>query len=229
MTDLGIVTIVQARFGSSRLPGKATKPLAGRPILAHVLERAEAIGWPVLLATSEASPDDAVATIGQQAKIPVFRGSEWDVLGRLAAAARVAEARIVVRITGDCPLLAPDVAREVIQLYCQTGGIATNDTTVSGWPDGLDVEVFTAADLCEAAARATDRADREHVTPWLRRNRPHAVLKYSENWRELKLSVDTPADLARVKAISALLDGGGLEWAATRSACVAWLAKEVTL
>lgn len=223
MTDLGIVTIVQARFGSSRLPGKALKSITGRPMLAHVLARAEAIGWPVLLATSDAAPDDAVEKVAQQADVPVFRGSEWDVLGRMAGAARAAEARIVIRITGDCPLIAPDVAREVVQLYCQCGGIATNDTSTSGWPDGLDIEVFMAADLYEADARATEKADREHVTPWLRRQRPHAILKCAEDWRAVKLSVDTPDDYTRVKEIVKRLNGAsGFDWPATRAAIQQW-------
>ena len=221
----GIVTIVQARAGSSRLPSKFAKPIAGRPMLVHVLERASAIGYPVWLATSEAERDDAVTDIATQMGLPVYRGIEWDVLGRMAACAQQADAWIVVRVTGDCPLLAPDTARDVIALYCQTGGIASNDTACSGWPDGLDVEVFPAGDLYEAAASATDRHDREHVTPWLRRHRSHAILPCVDDYRGVKLSVDTQGDLDRVRAIMGHLTDGDLTWPGLRRALLAWQAK----
>jgi spore coat polysaccharide biosynthesis protein SpsF (cytidylyltransferase family) len=112
-------------------------------------------------------------------------------------------------------LFAPDVAREVIQLYCRAGGIATNDTTCSGWPDGVDVEVFTAFDLAEAARSATDGDDREHVTPWIRRKGPHSVLRCGENLSFVKISVDYEADLAIVEQVYRET-GGDTSWAATR-------------
>lgn len=218
-----VVTIVQCRAGSSRLPSKFAKPIQGRPMLAHVLERAQAIGFPVWLATSETQRDDAVAALGLKCGVEVYRGIEWDVLGRMAATVRQTDARIVIRLTGDCPLIAPEVARDVFGLFCQHGvGIATNDTTCSGFPDGLDVEVFFAHDLFDAEERTLDRADREHVTPWLRRHRPHAVLRCGEDWRHTKLSVDCADDLARVKAIAAHIPRGEFAWAATRAAILAW-------
>lgn len=217
----GIVAIIQCRFGSSRLPGKALRKIGQRPMLAHVIERAAAIGFPVLVATSENSVDDGVARTATDAGAAVFRGAEHDVLGRMSAAAHFASARIVIRITGDCPLLAPDVAREVVQLYIQCGHvIATNDTSLSGWPDGMDVEVFQAADLHEAAERATRDHDREHVTPWIRRAVPHTVLHCRvPGATRLKLSVDTDRDYERVKAVhSALADPGDLSAEATFAA-----------
>lgn len=218
-----VITIVQCRFGSSRLPGKAMKPLHGRPMLAHVLERAAAIGFPVWLATSETQRDDPVATLGTKCGVAVYRGIEWDVLARMAATARLAEARIVIRLTGDCPLLCPQTAREVFGLFCGQGvGIATNDTTCSGYPDGLDVEVMFAHDLYTAEHATLDRGDREHVTTYLRRTLPHAILRCDEDWRRIKLSVDCAEDLARVKAIAAHLPRGDFSWAATRAAILAW-------
>ena len=250
--DLGIVTIVQARFNSTRLPGKALKALgvrggerpstsarranvqnwaesgkgmrslAGRPLLSHVLERARLIGFPTCLATSDLAADDALARLALSHDIPVWRGSEWDVLARIAGAARDQSARIVIRVTGDCPLLCPDVARAVVELYCKNGGIATNDTSRSGWPDGLDVEVFTAWDLYEAEQRSTSKDDREHVTPWIRRHRSHAVLRCNEDWSRVKLSVDTADDLERVRAVLACGDEGVPDWPALRAAMLAW-------
>lgn len=215
-SEFGIVTIVQCRFGSSRLKGKALRPLAGRPMLEHVLERAKAIGYPVILATSANSHDKAVAKIGKKCGVRVFRGDEHDVLGRVADACREVDARVVVRITGDCPLLAPDVAINVLSHYVQGGQvIASNDTAVSGWPDGMDVEVFQAADLYEADSLTAQKQDREHVTPWLRRNLPHVVIPGPDNPLGMKLSIDTQADYDRVAAVFANLPKDELGWEAT--------------
>lgn len=219
--EFGIVTIVQCRFGSSRLKGKALRPLAGRPMLDHVLERSIAIGFPVVLATSVNRHDNAVAKLGAKAGVTVFRGDEQDVLGRIAEAAADVEARVVIRVTGDCPLLAPDVARDVLRLYlCAGVGIASNDTANSGWPDGLDVEVFQAADLYEAAERSTDQADREHVTTYIKRHIPHIVLPGPAEPppSKVKLSVDTESDYRRVGEIFSKIPKGELDWLSTLAA-----------
>lgn len=225
----GIVTIVQARLGSSRLPAKALCAIRSRPMFLHVLERSVAIGYRVVVATTVEERDDPIVHLAAQSGAIVHRGSEQDVLGRLADAARSVAAETVVRITADCPLLADDVARQVIDLYRLSGGITTNDTTLSGWPDGLDVEVFAAGDLYEAARQATVASDREHVTPWIRRLRQHTILPCPEEWphasvvsRKPKLSVDTADDLARVTQIMSYLTPGQFGWAATRSAIRQW-------
>lgn len=237
-----IVTIVQARSGSSRLPGKSLKALAGRPMILHVMERAAAMGWPAWLATTLLSTDDALAHEVIRAGFPVFRGDERDVLGRMLETALAAQADVVVRVTGDCPCFAPDVGARVVAVYQAHGdGIATNDTTASGWPDGLDVEVFATAFL-QASDKAVTRPglddgmerrsadrlwrDREHVTPWMRRKGPHRVLTSADDWTSVKLSVDEPADFERVRSVMAELNGGGLDWSATRDAYRRWQAKE---
>ncbi len=244
MNEYGIVTIVQCRLGSRRLKGKALKVIAGRPMLSHVLERAQAITYgdkpvPVVLATSVSTPDDAVAKIGDKMDgVGVYRGDESDVLGRLSAAATQCGARIIVRVTGDCPLLAPDVAEKVIILYNQGGRvIATNDTNISGWPDGMDVEVFLAADLHEAAMLSTRKEDREHVTTWIKRQLSTSVLpgpasqsfggvapttsfrrSYSGRVSGPKLSVDVTEDYEFIKAVYSHLEPGELGWEATFTA-----------
>jgi len=113
------------------------------------------------------------------------RGSEWDVLRRFAGAAAAARADVVVRMTADCPLWAPELAVQLVQQFLETdrSGIVTNDTSHSGWPDGLDVEVFGAPILQAAAAQARRREDREHVTPWIRRRAQHWIIGGAEDWR----------------------------------------------
>jgi spore coat polysaccharide biosynthesis protein SpsF len=229
MRDFGIVTIVQCRAGSSRLKGKALKPLAGRPMLSHVLSRAKEVGCPVVLATSTAPGDGPVERLGTKEGVKVFRGDEKDVLSRVAGAARRYRARIVARVTGDCPLFAPDVARLVMELFiqggydqtCDLGVIATADTAVSGWPDGFDIEVFRAADLYAADEWATDEQDREHVTPWLLRALPKVTLPCPERIKVPKLSVDTQADFDFVASVFGYLDNGDTSWRATVAAAEA--------
>lgn len=190
------VVVIQARFGSSRLPGKALLSLAGRPLLAHVLERAQAIRDvdAVWLATSEAARDEALVTLGLHHGVRVWAGSEWDVLTRVRDAAACAKAEVVVRLTGDCPFLAPEVCADVIGAFFATSpDYIWNDTARSGYPDGLDCEVFSREALELACAQATDRSDREHVTPWIRRHlRSGVVLCPHGSYSSIKLSVDTP-------------------------------------
>lgn len=228
-----VVAIVQARFGSTRLPGKAIRVMQGQPMVLHALRRAAAAGFDdVWLATSENGPDDAVASVAREAGFNVHRGSEHDVLGRVHEAAILSKADIVVRVTGDCPLWAPDVGRLVLEQHAKNpDGITTNDTTRSGYPDGLDTEVFSAALLAEAnlavdqyANRMSEgdlgrnyKDDREHVTKWMRRNAMHVVVWNHEDWREIKLSVDDRENFEFVAHVMANT-GGRYEWPHTRDA-----------
>lgn len=190
----------------------------GEPLIRHVLRRAEATGYDLVVATSLNERDDLLANVVRDYGFKVFRGSEWDVLSRMAGAANAMLAETIVRMTADCPLWAPDICQRVLNYYVETGerGIVTNDTTVSGWADGLDVEVFSNEMLQRAARYATDRTDREHVTPWMRRHAEHKIYGSTEDWRTVKISVDTYDDFERARTVLAKVDG--YEWAATRSA-----------
>jgi spore coat polysaccharide biosynthesis protein SpsF (cytidylyltransferase family) len=116
----------------------------------------------------------------------------------------------VMRVTGDCPLFAPDVANLVLRTFLSGDApYVWNDTAATGWPDGTDVEVMTMAALNEAKhAHSASPADREHVTPWIRRTRGAGVVAAERDWSELKLSVDTAPDLDRVRAIMAHVPPG---------------------
>jgi spore coat polysaccharide biosynthesis protein SpsF len=164
------VVIAQARAGSSRLPGKVLKSLAGRPVLAHVLARAGIAKRvdAVCVATTVKAEDDLVAEVAQGLGVAVFRGSETDVLGRYVGAAELTAADIVVRITCDCPLIDPAVIDQAVGLRAERDADYVCNGLEFDWPHGLDCEVFTRA-MLDAAASATDDAyDREHVTPWIR-------------------------------------------------------------
>lgn len=180
-----VVAIVQARLGSQRFPNKILADLDGRPILAWVLDRA-----------SQIVGVDAVALA-----MPIPGRDENDVLGRFLDVARAYKADVIVRLTADCPLLNPGVAAQVIRLFHDSGWeFVSNDTRVSGYPDGWDVEVFSIAALETAFLRAVDPLDREHVTRWMHANIENSVLYAQEPWTGPKLSIDTPADLDVVRA-----------------------------
>lgn len=163
--------IVQARTGSSRLPGKVLKPLGGRPVIEHVLSRAQLAKQvdKVCLATTEMVSDDPVAAVAKDLGYAVFRGSVDDVLSRYAATAAMAGAKLIVRITGDCPLIDPAVIDRLIELRAdKNADYASNGLTGIDWPHGLDCEIFTREMLDAAVASTENTYDREHVTPWIR-------------------------------------------------------------
>jgi glutamate-1-semialdehyde 2,1-aminomutase/spore coat polysaccharide biosynthesis protein SpsF len=166
MTVLGVV---QARMASTRLPGKVLRDIAGTPMLARVvarLARATSVDR-IVVATSTAAGDDAIADFCAEHGIPCFRGHEADVLDRFYRAAAEAAADIVIRVTADCPLLDPEIVDRAVGAFHEGADYVT--TRHPPFPDGTDVEVFSMAALERAWRDATSPVDREHVTPILRR------------------------------------------------------------
>ena len=162
-------------MGSTRLPGKVMRPLAGMPVIWHVLERVSRIAGlsEVILATSTTPRDDELAAyVSQVAKVRVVRGPEFDVLDRFAGAVRGLASDAVVRFTADCPLLCPSVSARVIQRFSQptTPCDYASNTLTRTFPRGLDTEVIATAALLAAHREATDPYDREHVTPFVWRH-----------------------------------------------------------
>ena len=165
------VAIVQARLGSTRLPGKVLKPLGGQRVIDHVMARCRAIPSvdEVVIATTVLPEDDAVVAAAAAAGIGVFRGDSSDVLQRYAGAARMSSAEVVLRVTSDCPLIDPAICERVIRLRADAGADYAANNMPRLFPHGLDCEVFTRAALEAADRTAQDPYDREHVTPWMRR------------------------------------------------------------
>ena len=166
------VVIVQARFGSTRLPGKVLLPLAGHSVLWHVLTRCAAIenADTVCCAVPKGAANDPIADEAAGIGVQVVRGPETDVLARYARAAETCAADVVVRVTSDCPVIDPRVCETVVDARTTSGADYAANNSPRRWPHGLDCEVFTAAALARAAALTDDPHDREHVTPWLRRD-----------------------------------------------------------
>ena len=207
------VCIVQARAGSTRLPRKVLATIGGKTVLAHVLGRAAAIpGIDQVVCATVAGPDgDAVAAIADALMVPVFRGSEQDVLARYHGAAHAAGAEIVLRVTSDCPLIDPAVCGDVLRLRAERGADYAANNMPPAWPHGLDCEAFTIAALDQAAALARDPYEREHVTPWIRNNERLARANLAgpggtpATWR---WTLDYPEDLAFLEALAARLPPG---------------------
>lgn len=202
-------------MGSSRLHGKVLLDLAGKPVIEWAVRAAREISGvdAVWIATSDAKADDAIAQWCVTNGVECFRGSESDVLSRYAGAAKASGADIVVRITSDCPFLDPGVAAQIVYLRSMSGASYVSNVDPPTWPDGLDCEVFTAAALFAADKEAKKKGDREHVTPFIRRNRIRFQAEVlvsplpgltGERW-----TLDTPEDLAMLRAVAERLPDDG--------------------
>jgi spore coat polysaccharide biosynthesis protein SpsF len=202
-----VVAFIQARLGSSRLPGKSRLPLplgAAGPahtILGHVVGRAQRASSisEVLVATTTQPLDDELAALASQLNVGLFRGDEHDVLGRFAGAlAQVEPAETVVRLTADNPALDPAFLDAAVAHHLATGADYTYTT---GLPLGTNIEVISAAALRRAHVEATQPDEREHVTPYLRRH-PELFrletlpLAVAPAVAALRLTVDYPSDYA---------------------------------
>ena len=169
---MDVVATVQARMGSSRLPGKMMLPLAGEHVLTHDIQRintAKNIDQ-MVVATSTKNADDIIERYAGKAGAAVFRGSESDVLDRMFRAADQADADIVVRITGDCPLLSPKVIDTVVEKLVETSADYSSNIIERTFPRGLDIEAFTFESFEKVHRQASSPHQREHVTLYYHEN-----------------------------------------------------------
>lgn len=162
--------VIQARMGSTRLPGKVMLPLGGRVVLEHVVERVRGADEvdEVVVATSTAKGDDIVEWCADRLGVTRFRGSEEDVLDRTFRAAASLGTDEVVRITADCPLVHPPVIDEVVARRRHSGADYAANVLDRTFPRGLDVEAFSWASFERVYAEARAPAEREHVTLYYR-------------------------------------------------------------
>ncbi|CAK0775862.1 spore coat polysaccharide biosynthesis protein SpsF [Azospirillaceae bacterium] len=202
-----VVCVTQARMTSTRLPGKVLMTAAGRPLLAHHLERlqrSQSIDQ-VVLATTNGVSDDPVAALGGHLGVAVFRGDEFNVLQRYAQAAAQFNAEIVIRVTADCPLIDPDLIDAMVGRFCSNEPpLDYLGLDMACYPRGLDAEIFPRAVLDEAAAHGTADDEREHVTRYIYR-RPErfrlGVFEGTEPWGHYRWCVDEASDLELIRRI----------------------------
>lgn len=223
-----VVALVQARMSSQRLPGKVLADIAGHPMITHVMRRVDAAPctdqtW---LCLSDDPADQPLRDIGTNQALA--HGGTWhavaygvaisDVLGRMAKCVEhLPLDTVFVRITGDCPLMDPMLIASAVGNFDGTRMVSTSVTDDTGFPDGLDVEVFAGWMLANAAAATTEPADREHVTPWIRKHLgvrrviPSTGMDGRSPFADVhpsKWSVDTADDLAFVREVHEALGPG---------------------
>jgi spore coat polysaccharide biosynthesis protein SpsF len=203
-----IVCVIEARFASSRLPGKVLLPIEGETMLARVIERLQHSRTidQIVVATSVNRADDAVEAEAIRLGVAAFRGSEEDVLDRVVGAAAAHEADIVVEVTGDCPLIDPGIVDKVVGDFLIGGADFVSNILPHTTPRGTDVRVFRSGDLAEINAKSTDPADHEHVSLHFWEHPERYVCRNVETSlpkavASLRLTVDTGEDLEFVRRV----------------------------
>lgn len=202
------VAIIQARMGSTRLPGKVMKDLNGKPVLWHVIERVKHTKNidQIIIATTTHKKDKIIFEKALEWGVKSYRGSEEDVLARYYEAADKYDVNTIVRITSDCPLIDPYVTDEIVEYYKNNNyTLVTNagaDLNKRTYPRGLDTEVFSFEALEKAYNKAEEKYQREHVTPYIYEN--YADIFYYKNDKDLsnyRLTLDEKDDYILIKKI----------------------------
>jgi len=199
-------------MGSTRLPGKVMREIAGQPMIDYVVGRARRIPGvdEVVVATSVLDCEAPLVEHLEEKEVPIVRGPEEDVLARYVRAMETHEADAVVRLTGDCPLLMPEVSERVIQAFLERNCDYASNTLERTYPRGLDTEVLLPDALRRADAEATEAADREHVTRYIWRQLDRFSLcsvTADQDRSDLRWTVDEQADLKLVREIYDELKG----------------------
>lgn len=211
---MNIVAIIQARMGSSRLPGKVLLPTRGRPMLIHMIERLRQC-WTldeIIVATPAEDDDGPIAKAlwtyeAFSGLTPQFRwDDENDVLSRVLYAAHTHHADVIVELTADCPIIDPRIVDRAVITYMQGDIDYVSNTAVRVYPDGMDVAVFNLATLERCSREAQDPYDREHVTTYIQRHPElfklhHLTAPPDLFWPELGLTLDEPADYELLRRI----------------------------
>ena len=205
------LVVIQARTGSTRLPGKVLMEVAGAPLLARMVERVRAARTPtdVVVATTTDSIDDPIAELCRSIDAQVFRGHPTDLLDRHHGAAVAAGADAVVKVPSDCPLIDPDVIDEVVGTFLSAKGAYdfVSNLHPPTWPDGNDVEIFTMRALSIAHREASRPHEREHTTPFLW-DQPERFRIGNVKWKtgmdlsmSHRLTIDYPEDYELIRAV----------------------------
>jgi spore coat polysaccharide biosynthesis protein SpsF len=201
-----ILAILQARFSSSRLPGKVLKPILDKPMLLHQIERIQNSKRidKLVVATSTEKSDDGIEKMCLDNNIEVFRGNLDNVLNRFYQCAKLYNPEHVVRLTGDCPLADWQAIDQTIQYHIKGKYDYVNNRSKPAFPDGLDVEVITYSALKSACDNAVFPSEKEHVTLYVRHRKNKFKLGYFHSTKDLshmRWTVDEPEDFILVEKI----------------------------
>lgn len=208
--DPSVVAIIQARMGSSRLPGKVLNDICGTPLLVREVirvRRAHSLGQ-VVVATTINPEDDRIVDVCRVHGIPCFRGDPYDVLDRYYQAARLFNAETIVRLTGDCPVIDPHEIDRTVKAFFAAGVDFAANRLPPPWkrttPIGMDTEVVSFENLARAWHEAALKHEREHVMPYFYAQDGRFKVLLVDHEPDLggyRLTVDTPEDLALIRKI----------------------------
>lgn len=206
---MAIYAIIQARMGSTRLPGKVLMDLSGKPVLEHVIDRLNQSNYinQIIVATSDDVGNEGISELCDLKNVLCFKGSEDDVLDRFYQACKnfnVALDDIVIRITADCPLIDYEIVDKTIKLHLDENNDYTSNTMPCTYPDGLDCEVFNFEVLDNAWKNANLSSEREHVTLYIR-NHPEIFklggLTNDVDYSDLRWTLDEKDDYILINEI----------------------------
>lgn len=212
-----VVAIVQARMGSTRLPGKVLQDLEGKTVLARVVERVRQAKQvdEVLVATTDLPADDAIAGECRRHSVKVSRGDQEDVLDRYFRAAQLAKAEVVVRITADCPLIDPEITSKTITAFLESQPDYASNALQRTYPRGLDTEVISCNALSRVWQEARKPYERAHVTPYIYEHPDKfKILPVigDADFSSHRWTVDTAEDLEFVRAIYNRFGDAPFQW-----------------
>ena len=203
-----VVATIEARMTSSRLPGKVLLKAAGVSMLEHLIRRLRVVKSidQIVLATTYNREDLPLIELAKDLNISYFCGSEDDVMKRVIDAATYFNADIVVEITGDCPIIDPEIVEQTIRMFNVHNVDYVSNALIRSFPDGMDTQVFKLNTLKRSAAMTEDLLDREHVTLHIRNNpklftQLHLVAPPEVHWPELGLTLDEISDFKLLKKI----------------------------
>lgn len=203
-----VVATIEARMTSSRLPGKVLLPALGEPMLMHLVRRLRAVPSIdcIVIATTINATDDPIVAFAEDIGLSCYRGSEQDVLARVIGAAESEDAEVLVEITGDCPVIDPDLVEQTIQMFFHHQADYVSNSLVRSYPDGMDTQVMWLSALKSSSELTTDRKDREHVSRYICQHpevysQVHLLAPPSLHWPDLGLTLDEESDYQLLKKI----------------------------
>ena len=200
-----VAIVLQARHKSTRLPNKVMKDLGGRPLLHFLLERLKKCKKidEIFIATTSNQEDNSIEDLANSLDCKTVRGSENDVLSRFFSVTKKTKANIFVRITGDCPLIDPEMLDDAIDLFKKNSYDYLSNCNPPTFPDGLDIEIFSRDVLISTEIHASSKFEREHVTPWIKNN--NSLKKYNIvskiNYSDFRWTVDEAEDLEVIRNV----------------------------
>ncbi len=206
-----ITVFIQARTGSKRLPSKVLKDLCGRSMIEFMVERVKRCQKidEIIIATTNSNHDDKLVNLANKMEVRVTRGSENDVLDRFFESSKLTKSEILIRLTGDCPLIDPKLISQAIDKFISEKVDYLCNFMPPSYPDGLDIEIFTKKALQETHKKCKSMIQREHVTPWIRTSNKFRLfnLENKKDYSQMRWTVDQLEDLEVIRNIVEHFDG----------------------